>query len=146
MGDTSNLWASFLAGLGIVISEFYAHLAPWLLFAAALVIVDLRFGIMAARCRGEEIRLSRAVRRTVNKAVDYLSWVTLAELASQTFGLVIGVPIVSMGTLLLIYGIEFNSCMNNYLEYKGIKGKFNVWRLMQRRDIEDAIEKDGEEK
>lgn len=144
MGESSNLWASFLAGVGIVISEFYAHLAPWLMFGAALVIVDLRFGIMAARRRGEEIRPSRAVRRTVNKAVDYLSWVTLAELASRTFGLVLGMPIVSVGTLLLIYGIEFNSCMNNYFEYKGIAGKFNIWRLINRKDIEQAIEKDDD--
>ncbi len=131
--------------MGMVITEFYSHLAPWLLMGFALVVVDLRFGILAARRRGEEIRPSRAVRRTVNKAVDYLSWVTLAELASRTFGLALGVPVVSIGTLFLIYGIEFNSCMNNYFEYKGISGRFDVWKLIGRKDIRDAVEDNKEE-
>lgn len=140
MTDTNNMIATFFAAMGIVISDFYAHLSGWLLFGAALVVVDLRFGILASKKRGEEIRPSRAVRRTVNKMVDYLSWVTLAELASRTFGVTIGVPVVSMGTLFIIYAIEFNSCMNNYFEYKGIKGKFDVWKLIKRKDMAEVIE------
>ncbi len=136
----NNIIATFFTAMGIVVSEFYAHLSGWLLFGFALVVVDLRFGILAARKRGEAIRPSRAVRRTINKTIDYLSWVTLAELASRTFGVAIGVPVVSIGTLFIIYAIEFNSCMNNYFEYKGIKGKFDVWKLIRRKDITDAFE------
>lgn len=65
---------------------------------------------------------------------------TLAELASRTFGVTLGVPVISMGTLFVIYAIEFNSCMNNYFEYKGIKGKFDVWRLIRRKDISEAVD------
>lgn len=129
-----------MSAIGATIAGFYAHLAPWLLLGAVLVLVDLRFGILAARTRGETIRTSRAVRRTVNKMMDYLCWVTVAELASRTFGVTIGVPVVSMGTLFVIYAIEFNSCMNNYFEYKGIKGKFDIWRLIRRRNVSEIID------
>lgn len=129
-----------MSAIGATIAGFYAHLAPWLLLGAVLVLVDLRFGILAARTRGETIRSSRAVRRTVNKMLDYLCWVTVAELASRTFGVTIGVPVVSMGTLFVIYAIEFNSCMNNYFEYKGIKGKFDIWRLIRRRNVSEMID------
>lgn len=140
MTDTNNMLATFLTAMGVVIADFYSHLSGWLLFGFALVVVDLRFGILAARKRGEVIRPSRAVRRTVNKTVDYLSWVTLAELASRTYGVSLGVPVVSLGALFIVYAAEFNSCMNNYFEYKGIKGRFDIWRLISRKDVSDALE------
>ncbi|WP_300964895.1 phage holin family protein [uncultured Alistipes sp.] len=140
MEESNNFFAAAMSAIGATIAGFYAHLAPWLLLGAVLVLVDLRFGILAARTRGETIRSSRAVRRTVNKMMDYLCWVTVAELASRTFGVTIGVPVVSMGTLFVIYAIEFNSCMNNYFEYKGIKGKFDIWRLIRRRNVSEMID------
>lgn len=130
-----------MAALGMVLSEFYSHLAPWLMLGMVLVLVDLRFGILAAKKRKEEIRPSRAWRRTVNKMVDYLCWVTLAEVCSRTFGITIGMPVVSMAMLFVIYGIELNSCVNNYLEYKGIKKTWNFFRLVGKDDLlEDAKE------
>lgn len=140
MEESNNLFAAAMSAIGATIANFYTHLAPWLLLGAVLVLVDLRFGILAARTRGETIRSSRAVRRTVNKMMDYLCWVTVAELASRTFGVTIGVPVVSMGTLFVIYAIEFNSCMNNYFEYKGIKGRFDIWRLIRRRNVSEIID------
>ncbi len=146
MTDSNNILATIFTAIGMAITEFYSHLAPWLLLGLVLVLVDLRFGILASLKRGETIRTSRAVRRTINKTIDYLSWVTLAELASRTFGVTLGVPVVSMGTLFVIYAIEFNSCMNNYFEYKGIKGKFDIWRLIRKKNvsgiIDDATEPD----
>lgn len=140
MTDSNNILATFLTAVGMAITEFYSHLAPWLFLGLVLVIVDLRFGILASRKRGEQIRASRAVRRTINKTIDYLSWVTLAELASRTFGVTLGVPVVSMGTLFVIYAIEFNSCMNNYFEYKGIKGRFDIWRLIRKKNVSEIID------
>lgn len=140
MTDSNNILATIFTAIGMAITEFYSHLAPWLLLGLVLVLVDLRFGILASLKRGETIRTSRAVRRTINKTIDYLSWVTLAELASRTFGVTLGVPVVSMGTLFVIYAIEFNSCMNNYFEYKGIKGKFDVWRLIRKKNVSEIID------
>lgn len=137
--NDNNLFSSIFAVLGASITSFYAHLAPWLLLGMILVIADLRFGIMAAKKRGEKIRLSRAIRRTINKMVDYLCWVTLAEVCSMTFEITIGVPIISMGMLFIIYGIEINSCVNNYLEYKGIKKKFNFYKLVGKEELLDDV-------
>lgn len=124
-----------MAAFGMVLSDFYGHLAPWLLLGMVLVFVDLRFGLLAAKTRKEEIRPSRACRRTFNKMVDYLCWVTLAEVCSRTFGMTLGAPVVSMAMLFIIYGIELNSCVNNYLEYKGIKKKWNFFRLVGKENL-----------
>lgn len=124
-----------MAALGMVLADFYGHLAPWLLLGMGLVFADLRFGILAARSRREEIRPSRAWRRTLNKMVDYLCWVTLAEMCSRTFGITLGAPVVSIAMLFIIYGIELNSCVNNYLEYKGIKKKWNFFKLVGKEDL-----------
>lgn len=140
MDERSNVLSAALATMGAVIADFYSHLAWWLLLAAVLVLTDLRFGMKAAARRGEKIRISRAWRRTINKMVDYLCWVTLAEVCSRTFGITLGAPIVSMGVLLIIYGIEISSCFNNYFEYKGIQKKFNFWKLINRPDISGALE------
>lgn len=140
MNETNNLFSAAMAAVGMVLSEFYAHLVPWLLLGAVIVLVDLRFGILAAKKRGEEIRTSRMWRRTFNKMVDYLCWVTLAEVCSRTFGITIGVPVVSMAMLFIIYGIEINSCVNNYLEYKGVKKKLNFFKLVGKEELLEDVE------
>ena len=75
--NDNNLFSSIFAVLGASITSFYAHLAPWLLLGMILVIADLRFGIMAAKKRGEKIRFSRAIRRTINKMVATIITVRL---------------------------------------------------------------------
>lgn len=120
--------------------DFYNALIPFILLAIVLIIVDSRFGIAAARKRGETIRPSRKWRRAINKLVDYVCWVTLAGLFGQTFGSILGIPILSGLFLLIVYGIEVTSCFNNYFEYKGIKKKVNIFKLFNRPDVESCIE------
>lgn len=129
-----------LPSVGGALGEFYDTLMPWLLFGLALIIADLRFGIKKAAKRGEEIRGSTAWRRTINKIADYFLWVTLAGLCGRSVGVVLGIPIVSMALLLIIYGIEISSCLNNYFEYKGIKKRFNIWKLIGKPEIDNALE------
>lgn len=140
MTETNNLSQAAVASAGTLITSFYSHLAPWLVLGLVLVLVDLRYGVLAARVRGEEIRLSRAWRRTINKMIDYLCWVTVAELMSRTFAVSLGAPVVSMTMLFIIYGIEISSCVNNYFEYKGVRKRFNFWKFINRKDIEDVLE------
>ncbi len=135
MNETNNLFSAAMAALGMMLADFYEHLAPWLLLGMVLVFVDLRFGLLAAKARKENIRISRAWRRTLNKMVDYLCWVTLAEMCSRTFGNYLGIPIISMAMLFIIYGIELNSCVNNYLEYKDVKKKWNFFKLVGKEDL-----------
>ena len=122
MNETNNLFSATMAALGMALSGFYGHLAPWLMLGLVLVMVDLRFGLLAAKARSEEIRPSRALRRTLNKMVDYLCWVTLAEVCSRTFGITLGNPVVSMA-----------------IEYKGIKKKWNFFKLVGKEEmLEDS--------
>lgn len=125
--------------------DFYQSLIPFILLAMVLIIVDSRFGCAASRRRGETIRPSRKWRRTINKLVDYVCWVTLAGLFGQTFGTVLGIPILSALLLLVVYGIELSSCYNNYLESRGINKKVNIFKLFNRSDMINCIE-DTEDK
>lgn len=120
--------------------DFYNNLIPFILLAIVLIIVDSRFGIAAARKRGETIRTHRKWRRAINKLVDYVCWVTLVGLFGQTFGTILGIPVLSGLLLLIVYGIEISSCFNNYFEYKNIKKKVNIFKLFNRSDVENCIE------
>lgn len=120
--------------------DFYNSLIPFLILAIVLIFVDSRFGVAAARKRGEPIRTSRKWRRAINKLVDYICWVTLAGLFGQTFGTILGMPVLSGLLLLVVYGIEISSCFNNYFEAKVISKKINVFKLFNRTEVERCIE------
>lgn len=101
--------------------DFYEALTPYILLAIALIIADSRFGIQAAKKRGETIRQSRKWRRAINKLVDYICWISLAGVFSNVYSDVLGLPALSGVVLLIVYAIEITSCFNNYFEFKGLK-------------------------
>lgn len=120
--------------------DFYNSLIPFLVLAIVLIFIDTRFGVAAAKRRGEPIRTSRKWRRAINKLVDYICWVTLAGLFGKTFGAILGIPVLSGLLLLIVYGIEISSCFNNYFEAKGINKKINVFKLFNSPEVERCIE------
>ena len=113
--------------------EFITPLKWLMLLAVILIICDLRFGIRAAQYRKEKIRTSRAIRRSVNKVIDYVCWILLAGGMGNAFGipLDITVPIPAM-VLAVIYCVEINSCFNNYFESIGKKIKIDVFKLLSK--------------
>lgn len=126
--------------------DFYGKLLPFLLLAILLIAIDSRFGIKASKKRGETIRTSRAIRRAINKFVDYICWITLAGMLGQTFGVVFHIPLLSMIVLMVVYTIELSSIFNNYFFYKGLKFKFNGLKFiskMTKVNVEEIIEKDN---
>lgn len=147
METHSNVYGMMFAVMGAAIADFYSHLSGWLLLAVGLLLLDLRFGIKAAIVRGELIRFSRAWRRTFNKGIDYLGWVTVAEMLSRTFGVSLGKPVVSMGILMIIYVIELSSCLNNYFEYKGLPWRFDPFKWIKRKvSLGEMLKKNRHEK
>lgn len=135
------------AALATVISpfvDFYSSLMPFLLLAILLIFMDCRYGIKAAVKRGEVIRRSRMWRRSINKLVDYICWIALAGLLGRTFGMHFHIPILSVIVLVVIYGIEITSIVDNYFHYKGIDKKLNFWKLLvkvfRREDLADVLE------
>lgn len=124
------------------LADFYTSLAPYFILAIILIIVDARFGIEAAVKRGEKIRRSRMLRRSINKLVDYICWVTLAGMFGRVFGDVLGLPLLSVILLIIVYGIEITSCFNNYFEAHGIAKRVNIFRLFGKgsANLADVVE------
>lgn len=135
-----NIISGAMATVISPLVEFYQALFPFLILAVVLIVADTRFGVEASIKRGEQFRPSRMIRRAINKLVDYICWITLAGVIGNTFGTVLGIPILSAIILLVIYGVELTSCFNNYFEFKGIKKKINIWRLFGKKELENVIE------
>ena len=143
-----NVLAGATATVISPLVDFYGKLLPFLLLAIVLIAIDSRFGILASKKRNEPIRASRAVRRAINKFVDYICWITLAGMLGQTFGVVFHIPLLSMLVLLMVYTIELSSIFNNYFFYKGVKIKFNGLKFFSKisgTNAEDVIDKTDED-
>ena len=135
-GVTASVLSPFIDG--------WQQMLWFLILAIILILGDLRFGIAAAKKRGERIRPSRAVRRSINKLVDYICWLSIATVVGVNFGTVFDLPLLSVIIMAIVCLIELSSIIDNYLEYKGIKKKVNLIKLIahifRRPEIEDVLE------
>ena len=116
------------------LTSFIEAIEPvkWFLLAAlCLILVDAKFGVEAAKKRGERIRKSRAIRRTINKMIDYICWIIVAHSVGAAFGTPFGIPIIPAIVLFVIYGCEINSCFNNYFEARGSKFRINIFKWVK---------------
>ena len=100
--DERNVIGGFMAAIMSNLLDFMEPLKWFLLLGLILIIVDLRFGILAAKARGEVIRPSRAIRRTANKIIDYLSWILVAGAMGKAFGIPFALPILPSIVLLVL--------------------------------------------
>ena len=121
----------------------------WLIFLSfILVIVDLRFGIKAAIARGEEIRRSKAGRRTFAKFIDYLCYLVLGGLLGKAIAEPFGVNAMIVAAICI--GIaclfEVDSILQNICQSRGARYNFSMWKFFtsflknKHSDIGDAIE------
>ena len=118
--------------------EFITPLKWFMLLAVIIIICDLRFGIRAAKHRKEVIRTSRAIRRSINKVIDYICWILLAGGMGNAFGIPLDMPIIPATVLLVIFCVEVNSCFNNYFESIGKPFKVDVFKFFKKKT--DIIE------
>lgn len=135
----------------VALSDWLNYLEPikWLaLCGIILVLCDLRFGVMAAKTRRERIRKSRAIRRTINKLVDYTCWILLSVGIEFAFGVSLNIPLIPVFVMLVIYGIELNSVFQNYFDYRGINAKVNIFNWFKKKGAEiiEVEEKEKEDK
>lgn len=135
-GAAATVFSSFVDG--------WEGLVVWLIVAFVLILADLRFGVIASKKRGEKIRGSRAIRRTVNKIVDYICWVSIAWVLGNSFGKIFHIPLLVAIVMLIVCSVEISSIFDNYFECKGLNKKFNVWKFFSRifkiSEIEESIE------
>ena len=143
-GTTATILAPFVDG--------WESAFTWLIVVIILIIGDARFGCMASKQRGESIRRSRLIRRSVNKLVDYICWISIAWALSHSFGAIFGIPYVVAVIMLGVCAIEMSSIIDNYFEYRGVKKKITLVKLFEilfkTRELEECIEdkKDEEHK
>ena len=108
-GGTSVVMTAFL-------TEVLADMLPFLIVAVVVIVVDLVFGIRAAQHRNEQVRWSRAFRRTVSKMFEYICWVTLSSSLAVAFHFP-ALEWVILGAVLLN---EVVSIASNWCEIHGI--------------------------
>lgn len=137
-GVTATIFSAFVEG--------WENLVIWLVVAFILILADLRFGVAAAKKRKEWIRGSRVVRRTINKMVDYICWISIAWALGSSFGKAFEIPLLVAIVMLIICSIEISSIFDNYFEYKGLNKKFNIWKFISRLFRLPAIEESIEDK
>ena len=86
------------------------------------------------------------VRRTVNKLVDYICWISIAWALGSSFGKIFHIPLLAAIVMLVVCIIEVSSIFDNYFEYKGISKRFNVWKFFAKIFKISAIEESIEDK
>lgn len=145
-GGTSVVMTAFLA-------EVIADMLPFLIVAVIVILVDLIFGIRAAQHRKEEVRYSRAFRRTVSKMFEYVCWVTLSSSLAVAFKFP-ALEWIILGAVILN---EVVSIASNWCEMHGIRIKgLNIPKLIGEKvgldlsevkitfdDIEDEQKRDN---
>lgn len=98
------------AALLLFFEQSIERMMPYLCAAAAVILIDLVFGIRAARKRGDRIRISRAVRRTLGKSVEYFCWAVLAS----SLAVATGYTVIETVLMLLVIGVELVSIVQNW--------------------------------
>lgn len=140
-----NIFSATMSAALAPFIEIIGLMKWFFLLATILIIVDLRFGVQAARNRGEKIKRSRAIRRTLNKAVDYICWIFLSGVLGQAVGAPLEIPVLPVIFMLIIIGVELESCLLNYFEAHGKKVKINIWKIFGKK-VTESIEVKQEEK
>lgn len=142
------------AGLTTTLLLFFENslekMIPYFFICIVVIGLDLWFGLQAAKTRKEDVRISRAIRRTVGKVFEYFAWAVLAS----SLSVATGYDIIQTGLMLIVIGIECISIFQNWLTIK--KGKAvtvdlpsvveNVISDKLGADVRGAIHIEGEER
>lgn len=104
------------AALVTLLKTAVLRMIPYAIPGLMLLLLDLITGCRAAKARGERVRASTAIRRTLLKMFEYICFIILAT----TMAIAFGKTWLEWGTLGLVYANEFLSVIGNYLETKGV--------------------------
>jgi len=107
---------SVSAALVALLQTAVLRMIPYAIPGLFLLVLDLIYGIRAAQTRGEKVRMSTAIRRSMTKLFSYICWLILAT----TIAIAFDKTWLEWGTLALVYGNEGLSIIGNYLESKGL--------------------------
>lgn len=140
---TTGVGLSMIQELQVMIWEM-----RWMIvLCVVLIVVDLIFGIENAKVHKEKIRRSRAIRRTVNKFIDYMCWILFAGVFAKAFAQPLSMDAMTVtATVMLIACIsEVDSIWQNYSEAHN-KERFSIMKFIIRfvkkknHDVGEALE------
>lgn len=107
-----------VAGAAVAfLQEAVLRMVPYTIAAVPLIVLDLVWGIRAARYRKETVRLSTAIRKTTTKVLTYICWVVLSSALALAFER----TWLEWAILGLVFLNELSSIVGNYLETKGLE-------------------------
>ncbi len=119
MNETKT--TAVVGGFSVVATTFLhqsiEEMIPWLLVMFAVIVCDLVVALRRCLILGEAVRISRAVRATMGKAVTYFSFVLMVcmlEVACQCN------LHLDRWACLVVCAVEFASIISNLLKPKGL--------------------------
>lgn len=143
LSGSSTSGANIAVGTGsiVMVSTFYSELVQalfdlrWLvLFIVLLVFTDFWSGLCASvKVRGEDFRISRALRRTVAKFLEYVSYIVFGMVLSKAILMPFGIGNNTTGGALggiLALLIEADSIYGHICDLHGIKDRVSVKRMI----------------
>lgn len=154
---------SVLIGGATLTGTFYAEMLGVLfdlrwavLFIVMLVVTDFWSGLIASvKVRGENFRISRALRRTVAKFLEYVSYIIFGAILSKAMlepfewgSVMIG---GAFGAFLAM-AIEADSIYGHVCDIHGIRHRFSLKRMLvayvksKNESVGDALEETLEDK
>lgn len=136
--DSMTYTDAFLFGL----RDFFIWSKWLMLLALLLTMADLKFGIDKAKYKKEEVRFSRAWKRTINKIVGFIVWISVAYAFGQAFGTSLDIPLLPLIMLLVIYILEGQSVYSNYFAARGKHYKVNLFKFFGKKTDIIEIEED----
>ena len=105
----------------------------WMILLGFMLIVsDLWFGIRASKYLNVNVRKSRAGRRTLNKIIDYICYISLGAVLGKAIGEPYGLDpiIVAISVMILCYCFELDSIYGHICTLHGIDKKYSIWKLL----------------
>lgn len=132
---SENLLAEFI---------FFIQWAQWFYIAFTIIsFVDLYWGVRKAAYQKQEIRASRALRKTLLKICEYLLFVLLAYVAHRAFCTPLDFPLLPVSVLFVLFLLECESVASNYAAAKGkkITWSFN-WKNFINKKTDGMIQLD----
>lgn len=105
----------------------------WMILLGFILIVsDLWFGIRASKYLNVNVRKSRAGRRTLNKIIDYICYISLGAVLGKAIGEPYGLDpiVVAISVMILCYCFELDSIYGHICTLHGIDKKYSIWKLL----------------
>ena len=117
------------------LQQSVTKMIPYSLPALVLIALDLLYGVRAAKMRGDRVRFSTAIKKTVTKTCSYVCWLIL----SSTMAVAFDREWIEIAVLGLVFLNELASIVGNYLETKGLHlSLVNLYRWIFKKGAEKA--------